>query len=334
MRRHRTPGPLRMLTCSLLLLTLLGCASHARPVGTSAAAPLERADIVVFAPHPDDESIACAGVILTALAKGQRVRVVFLTNGDGYPIASATLRGKPETELTSEDFIELARTRQREALSAAPILGLRPEQLTFLGFPDAGLDKVYESNDTMPYQQAFTLQRETYGPARLDYNSQAHGRPAPYTRASALANVVDILQRTRPGRIYTASGADTHHDHQATFWFVRDAAQAAGYRGVISTFLVHTDPLATYPCPAGFTPHRPFVPCSPFNGQTLVADLPWPPAERITLPPAQAERKLQAVRAHRSQCQLEGEGTYLESFVKSEEVFWPIGPTQPVQETK
>ena len=325
MRRYRLPGLLWVLPSSLVLVILGGCASQrARPVGTPVAASTGPADVVVFAPHPDDESIACAGVILTALADGQRVRVVFLTNGDGYPTAAAALRGKLEAQLSSEDFIELARTRQREALAAASVLGLRAVDLTFLGYPDAGLDKVYQNTEATPYQQQFTRQSETYGPARAEFSAEVYGAHAPYTRAAALANVAEILKRTRPQAIYAASGVDTHPDHQATFWFVRDAVRETGYRGAFRTFLVHASPLATYPCPAGCTPHLPLVPCAPFDGRALLPGLPWPPATRIALTPAQAERKLRAVRAHRSQWQLEGEGTYLESFVKGEEVFWPI----------
>ncbi len=38
--------------------------------------------ILILAPHPDDESIACAGIIQKALGAGAQVRIVYLTNGD------------------------------------------------------------------------------------------------------------------------------------------------------------------------------------------------------------------------------------------------------------
>ena len=38
--------------------------------------------VLVLAPHPDDESLACGGIIQRALARGARVRIVFLTYGD------------------------------------------------------------------------------------------------------------------------------------------------------------------------------------------------------------------------------------------------------------
>jgi LmbE family N-acetylglucosaminyl deacetylase len=309
----------------VVLPVLAGCApSVKRPARTPASARLGSADIVVFAPHPDDESIACGGVIQQALAADKRVRIVVFTNGDGYPRAASALRDKPEASLAADDYIQLARTRQLEELAAARILGLRPSQVTFLGYPDAGLDKVYQTEGASPFQQEFTRKSETFGPAQTDYHFQVHGRTAAYTRSSALDDAVEIIQDTSPSQIYVSSAADTHADHRAAFWFVLDAVTAAGYQGKLSTFIVHTEPHATYPCPMGFTPRLPFVPCAPFDGAQLIKGLPWPPPERVPVTPRQAERKLAAVRAHRSQYQLEGEGTYLESFVKSEEVFWPV----------
>src|SRR5262249_6702771 len=41
--------------------------------------------LMVFAPHPDDETLAAGGLIQHVVAKQGTVRVVFLTNGDGYP---------------------------------------------------------------------------------------------------------------------------------------------------------------------------------------------------------------------------------------------------------
>jgi hypothetical protein len=39
--------------------------------------------LMVFAPHPDDETLAAGGLIQRVLARDGQVRVVFVTNGDG-----------------------------------------------------------------------------------------------------------------------------------------------------------------------------------------------------------------------------------------------------------
>jgi LmbE family N-acetylglucosaminyl deacetylase len=56
-------------------------------------------DVLVCAPHPDDETVGTAGVIQHAVAAARRVRVVFVTNGDGYPRAAAALLDKPLSDL-------------------------------------------------------------------------------------------------------------------------------------------------------------------------------------------------------------------------------------------
>ena len=45
--------------------------------------PLEKT--LIIAPHPDDESIAAAGLMQRALAAGGDVRVLFVTDGDNNP---------------------------------------------------------------------------------------------------------------------------------------------------------------------------------------------------------------------------------------------------------
>lgn len=77
-------------------------------------------NIVVLAPHPDDEAIGCGGSILLHAAAGDRVTVVFLTSGelglDHLPIADAW------------------EIREREAKVATEILGVA--RIEFLRLPD------------------------------------------------------------------------------------------------------------------------------------------------------------------------------------------------------
>ena len=67
--------------------------------------------ILVLAPHPDDEAIGCGGALLKHAKARDEVHVVFLTSGEkgGH--------GRSEAETI--------RVREREARSAAKILGVR-----------------------------------------------------------------------------------------------------------------------------------------------------------------------------------------------------------------
>jgi len=89
--------------------------------------------ILIVAPHPDDETLGCGGLIAHAAHAGVAVHTIFLTDGeashDGHPLL------KP---------VDLASLRKAEALAALAALGVdAPERTTrFLGAPDGRLDQL------------------------------------------------------------------------------------------------------------------------------------------------------------------------------------------------
>ena len=90
-----------------------------------AVRPLGR--IVVVAPHPDDESLGCGGLLALAADAGLSPRVVVVTDGS---------RSHCSAEYPPD---RLAALRQSEARAAVAALGLGPDAVTFLGHPDCGL---------------------------------------------------------------------------------------------------------------------------------------------------------------------------------------------------
>jgi LmbE family N-acetylglucosaminyl deacetylase len=309
----------RIATLLCLLVPATGCA------GPEPAR--EGAELLVFAPHPDDETLGCSGVILQALKRGERVRIALFTNGDGFPAAASLVAGKPVASLREADFLELARFRQEQSRTAFRALGGTPESLVFLGYPDSGLTPVYDTRGSAPFRQRFTGMSGTYGMAQRDYRSSRHGRPAPYTYEAVLSDVVELIRSLRPARILVTHEADRHPDHQAAFRFVRDAVAETGYSGAFEAYLIHGGP--EWPWPPGMTPDHPFA-VHEFKGKTIPLGVPWPPSRRVALSPEEARAKEQAIRAQASHLPADAEGpmkeekAYLESFVKSEEVFWRI----------
>ena len=302
------------------------------PTPPAASAPGERVDLLVFAPHPDDETLGCAGVILQAVAQGKTAKVVDFTSGDGFPDAAAALTGKPMEKLTPPDFRELARRREMEVVNALAMLGLRPNDVIFLGYPDSGLGDLYHHASTTPYRQKFTGATQTYAIVQKDYHSALHGAPTPYTHAAVLGDVVELIKSIAPREIYVTSKFDAHADHQAAYWFVHDAVAVASYQGDFYTYLIHAPAGAEneWAWPHAITPLQPFA-VHQFKGQQIPQDLPWPPPRRVPLTPAQAQEKLAAIHAHLSRENaaskklMPDERGFLESFVKSEEIFWPGG---------
>jgi LmbE family N-acetylglucosaminyl deacetylase len=231
------------VAAAFLLVSSICIAADDSPAAAGQVSPAHQPrrllEALVFAPHPDDEVIGCAAVILRAHQRRERVGVVLLTNGDGYPAIAAVIARKKIEALAPQDFLELAAVRQRHSLTATARLGMNRDEVIFLGYPDSGLQAIYESMERTPFTQMFTKKAETYGVAQGDYHAREHGRPAPYLKANVIGDLAEIIRTSQPKEIYVTNEADTHRDHRAAFWFVRDAARAAAYGGSILTYVAH-----------------------------------------------------------------------------------------------
>ena len=306
-----------------MLTYSLGPRQEPSPSSDGAGRRLDPVDVLIFAPHPDDEVIGTGGVIQQALEIGRRVRIVFATNGDGSKKAAAALLQKAVLSLDEDDFVHLARRRQQEAIAADVKLGLSSSDLVFLGYPDGVLAKVYESTGGEPVRSPTTGRTMTYGLVETDYHTLAHGHPAAYARQAALTDLEEVLRDSSPTQIYVTDPADQHRDHVATYRFVRDAIVALGLQSPLLTFVVHNGP--GWPRPIGPTPNSPFE-SHTIDGTTYPIGVSWPPPIRLPLGEGQSARKLAALDTIFSQIAAQKDRLYLESFVKSEEVFWTRQP--------
>lgn len=93
--------------------------------------------VAVVSPHPDDETLGCAGLIQKLLQHGIKPLVIVVTNGDGFD-ASIHLK-LYEVQIKPEDRATYAEMRQKETLAAMQKLGLTSEQVVFLGFSERTL---------------------------------------------------------------------------------------------------------------------------------------------------------------------------------------------------
>lgn len=312
------PGRLGFLIVAFAGLVVLGGLAGnlgaGRPVlaGTDSAAPLiigrgER--VVVFAPHPDDETLAAGGVIQEVLSRGGVVRIVFMTNGDGFRVAAE--RNLRKIRLDHGDFLSFGRRRQAEATQAARELGLEPQQVTFLGFPDRGLARLWTTDwgGDRAYRSGYT------GASAVPY-SRAWRPAAPYTGEALVAEIREILRREKPDRVFVPAAFDNHPDHWATGLFVayalaesHAAGEAYAARTRLFTYVVHAP---GWPSPLGLDTLRASGrPPFPKTG-----DGPW---ARFILSPNQLAAKRRAIGAHRSQVAVMSR--FLYSFAVAEEYF-------------
>ncbi len=214
-------------------------------------------DVLIVAPHPDDEIIGCAGVILRALEAKKHVTVVILTNGDGYAALAAAAAKKEPEQLTPEDFMKAGALRQSHSVNAMKRLGVPREDLIFLGYPDGGLEKMWQMDGSAVFRQMLTQKRETYGLVARDYHSLTHGSPAPYLKASEVADLAEIIRVRKPREIFVTHESDKHGDHRTAFWLARDAARTAAFQGRFLAYVVHGAPLPREPdLRLKLTPHE------------------------------------------------------------------------------
>lgn len=83
-------------------------------------------NILILAPHPDDEVFGCGGAIMRHLAQGDAVSVIIATDGHAAIIHF--------DEISKQNYIS---TRYQESKNAAQILGYHDLQMW--GFPDREL---------------------------------------------------------------------------------------------------------------------------------------------------------------------------------------------------
>ncbi len=115
-----------------------------------------RQSALVFAPHPDDETLGCGGTIVRKKRAGAVVKIVVMTDG------SASHPGQIDPQ-------ELQRLRADEMIVAAQTLGVPQQDVIFLDFPDG---KLADHQEPAITQVAALLQRErpaqVFIPYRLD----------------------------------------------------------------------------------------------------------------------------------------------------------------------
>jgi LmbE family N-acetylglucosaminyl deacetylase len=135
--------------------------------------------VLLFAPHPDDEALAAAGLLQRAALVGARAHIVFATNGDNNVWAQRYVERR--WQIAESDRFRWGELRKREVRSAVHAMSLgKQTSLRFLNLPD---------------QEITSLLRKI--PARLS------------------AILREEIDRFRPTLVIAPSLYDAHPDHSA-----------------------------------------------------------------------------------------------------------------------
>ena len=161
--------------------------------------PLKETDrILILAPHPDDETIGAAGIIQEAVARKLPVKVVYLTNGDSNELAFIVYEKR--LVFKSSGAIAMGKLRHDEAIAAMSSLGVSPENMIFLGYPDAGTLTIFQQYwgvTAAPFKSLLTRVRNV--PYQHSYSFGA-----PYVGESILRDLKSVLLDFKPTRIFVS----------------------------------------------------------------------------------------------------------------------------------
>lgn len=264
-------------------------------------APEDR--LLILAPHPDDETICCGGIIQQAVAQHLPVHVVFFTYGDNNEWSFLLYRHHPIVVPGSVRRMGLV--RHDEALAAAKVLGLAPEQLTFLGYPDFSTLSIWNEHwgDRPPLRSMLT--RVTAVPYK---NALRVG--APYKGEEVLRDLTTVLREFHPTKVFVSHPGDYMPDHRALYLFTRVALWdlQREMAPVVYPYLVH---FPHWPRPRGY--HPTILLRAPGIFREEIAWQSWPLGSEMIA------RKRQALEAHRTQ--MGYSARYLLAFARTNELF-------------
>ena len=278
-----------------------------------AAAPYVGQRILVFAPHPDDETLGAAGLMRQARLRGDDVRVVIITNGDGFRISAA--QTFHELTVPPKDFVRYGYLRQGEARTALAILGVPADHVHFLGYPDRGLMPMWINHWSPIAPVASSYTTENHSP----YIDAATPN-APYCGAALLSDIKAQMLADQPTDIYVTHPNDDHPDHAAASVFVRTALEQLRAAGIpwaqtarLHYYLVHR---GDWPVPQGLHENAALLPPGPM----AALDTHW---TALPLSLRDTQKKYTALKRYHSQIEISSR--FLYSFARQNELFGTLG---------
>jgi glycosyltransferase involved in cell wall biosynthesis/LmbE family N-acetylglucosaminyl deacetylase len=301
--------------------------------------------ILLLAPHEDDETLMCAGIIAHALTNGADIKVVVVTNGDN--------KGR-----------EKGIIRMRETIKAMEYLGLNAANIIFFGYGNIKQGKsrflslLYDAATDVTLVSSKVGTHSYSIPEIPEYHYQKYGVHARYDRATFRQDLEALIMEFNPDHLFVSSLYDAHPDHVALYRFTVESIinikrANPKFAPVMHEYIVHPHKIEDYwpPSPQSrlamvkpeilatlteiddywptrepnSSPLRPFSKPDGFETRTVLS---WEQREIFCAPltlqktPRSKNKKYLAISKYRSQRPTHN-NNYLYSYVKSDEFFWP-----------
>ncbi|HEY1909486.1 MAG TPA: PIG-L family deacetylase [Vicinamibacterales bacterium] len=261
--------------------------------------------LLVVSPHPDDGTLAGAGLIARVLATGGHVRILQITSGDAFANGVKAIANTDRP--TPDDYRRYGALRERETVSAMAVVGVRRKAITFLGFPDDGLCRLVSD-----YRSAALAYESPYTKRDSPPVMEQIVRGAAYRGDDAERELERVAAEFRPTMVLVPSARDEHPDHCSTHLLVHSALAAAGLHPQVMHFLIHYG--VWPPETDGIGPASAQKLTPPVRLRT--ADMHW---LSLTLTPGESRMKSRALAAYQSQ--VLAIGPFLKAFERVNELF-------------
>jgi LmbE family N-acetylglucosaminyl deacetylase len=261
-------------------------------------APVQSDRVLVIAPHPDDETLCCAGFMQRALAAGAEVGVVWITAGDGS--RRQAWLGSVPGRMLGKRMVQLGEQRISEGRAAVAAIGVPGIDAWMLGYPDRGISRLLDPASDRPYRSLYTRTSTVPYPEAVSPSARVTGRQLE-------EDLRQIVTQFRPTLIIAPSAADQHPDHRASGLLAQEVQHRYAPDAGLACYVVHAG--SHWP-PRGLKPDQ-ALPAAP-----ALRGLAW---QAFELSPSEREAKAAALREHHSQMRVMA--GFLNSFVRSNELF-------------
>lgn len=254
-------------------------------------------NILIIAPHQDDEILAAGGLIQKCVKLGDILTFLFITNGD---------------YLGSH----IARRRYYESEQALSFLGVEKNAIFYLGYGDTGmkyshsfLRKMLFAPPNMPLTTPFSSM--TYHPAcRKTVHAIRTGFESPLTQGAFLTDLEWFIEEINPDIIITPNIWDMHGDHAAMIPLLQKI-NIFNQIPVCLTYIIHGGNDTLWP-PRDI---------KTFTRPPVISDEAWQKHIAIPLTDQEESKKLKAILAFTTQLK-DDYDNFLVSFSKQEEIFF------------
>lgn len=182
-----------------------------------------RERVLIFTPHPDDETLAAGGLISRLLAQKNPLKIVFVTRGNGN--TSLFLKDK-KIKFSPEKFIKTGRVREQEAKKAIKILGGKEDNLLFWDYPDGALSSLWKDPQKLIASQT----------TKLDHSPDTLQE---YRGENLTKDIKKAVEEFKPTVIFAPHQDDDNPDHRAVSLFVKKALKTSHWQGITYQYLIH-----------------------------------------------------------------------------------------------